>query len=98
MVLISMARSDNTGLGFAKNQRRANVLLSRASQLMVIFGDAKTLTQGEAITTDKLVPAMAYYASMNNSMFRSSPTLNWNLTDLFLLPLLTICILRQSPK
>lgn len=69
-MLISMARSDNTGLGFAKNQRRANVLLSRASQLMVIFGDAKTLTQGEAITTDKLVPAMAYYASMNNSMFQ----------------------------
>ena len=70
MVLISMARSDNTGLGFAKNQRRANVLLSRASQLMVIFGDANTLTQGEAITTDKLVPAMAYHASMNNSMFQ----------------------------
>jgi hypothetical protein len=70
VVLISMARSDNTGLGFAKNQRRANVLLSRASQLMVIFGDAKTLTQGEAITSDKLVPAMAYHASMNNSMFQ----------------------------
>ena len=37
---------------------------------MVIFGDANTLTQGEAMTTDKLVPAMAYYASKHNSMFQ----------------------------
>ena len=71
IVFISTVRSlvsghQLQGLGFAKDQRRANVMLSRASQLMVVVGDALNMaSQSQSL----LIPSLAYWCSDHNSMF-----------------------------
>lgn len=69
LVFVSLARSGADGLGFASDQRRANVLLSRSSQMLVIFGNAATWTRGHSSSSPLLVPFMAHYASRHQAMF-----------------------------
>ena len=58
------------GLGFAKDQRRANVMLSRASQLMVVVGDALNMAlQQRPHSQSLLIPSLAIWCSDHNSMF-----------------------------
>ena len=70
-VFISLAKSGKGARsGFANDQKRANVLFSRSSQFMCIFGNALTMTDGKsAVESNNLLPAMAHYASQNNAMF-----------------------------
>jgi hypothetical protein len=70
VVFVSTVRSaDLQGLGFAKDQRRANVMLSRASQLLVVIGDADNLVS-DAKSRELLLPSLAHWCSDNNAMFR----------------------------
>ena len=57
------------GLGFARDQRRATVMLSRSSQLMIIVGDAINAAL-EQRTPPLLLPSMSYWCSDNNNMFK----------------------------
>lgn len=68
IVLISLVKSGKE-MGFSNDQRRANVLLSRASQIMVIFGNALTVVSNEG-NKSLLIPSMARYCSVNNCMIR----------------------------
>eukprot|EP01036_Dinobryon_divergens_P030194 gene30194-39397_t len=64
----SLANPKLKGLGFAQDQRRANVMLSRSSQLMVIVGDAINAAL-EQRTPPLLIPSMSYWCNDHNSMF-----------------------------
>ena len=73
IVFISLVRSladpALKGLGFASDQRRANVMLSRASQLMVVVWDAANAAK--YMNSEKLlIPSMAYWCSNHASLFR----------------------------
>lgn len=87
IVFISCVRSlasnpGLTGLGFAKDQRRSNVMLSRSSQLMVVVGDALNMAAelcktvvgrgpgGAAVAKPLLLPALASWCSSHGSMYK----------------------------
>ena len=65
----SIASADLKGLGFAKDQRRACVMLSRASQLMVVVGDAENMAAA-GVGQQLLLPKLAWWCSDNTSMFQ----------------------------
>eukprot|EP00915_Cephaloidophora_sp_WS-2016_P005735 GHVH01007606.1.p1 GENE.GHVH01007606.1~~GHVH01007606.1.p1 ORF type:complete len:1799 (-),score=214.83 GHVH01007606.1:52-4785(-) len=49
IILLSLVRSNDRGItGFVKEPERVNVMLSRAREGLVIFGNLKTLTQADA--------------------------------------------------
>ena len=62
-------------MGFLKDRRRANVMLSRAQQLMVVVGDAEGLTAAASEDSSLLLPALASYATRNNCLFYIRTTL-----------------------
>ena len=64
----SLANPKLKGLGFAQDQRRANVMLSRSSQLMVIVGDAINAAL-EQRTPPILLPSMSNWCNDHNTMF-----------------------------
>ena len=59
-------------MGFAKDRRRANVMLSRAQQLMVVVGDAEGLTAAAMEDSSLLLPALACYAAKNKCLLTIS--------------------------
>lgn len=49
-MILSCVRSNPNGqIGFLNNMQRLNVALSRARHLLVIVGDARTLTQRSSV-------------------------------------------------
>lgn len=68
IVLISLAKSTGTGIGFAADDRRANVLLSRSSHLLIVFGNSNKLIE----CSPSVLSSMARYASDNACMFEVS--------------------------
>ena len=71
-MLVSLAKSGDTGLGFSTDQRRANVMLSRASNLLVIFGDWDNCVRDQDASTKLLLPSMALWASQRGVLYEVS--------------------------
>jgi hypothetical protein len=75
LVFVSTVRSlmskhiQLSGLGFAKDQRRSNVMLSRALQQMVIVGDAVNLAQEHKKNATLLLPSLVHWCVENDSMY-----------------------------
>ena len=76
IVFVSTVRSlaggqkEFSGLGFAKDQRRACVMLSRASQLLVVIGDAINMTTSQSEKDQLLLPRLSNWCSDNQSLFQ----------------------------
>lgn len=73
-VFVSLTRScapdsEASGLGFAKDSRRANVMLTRVKNMMVVVGDAINMVSSSKGKSGILIPLLAQHSSDTNSMF-----------------------------
>lgn len=76
-VFISLTRSsapdsEASGLGFAQDSRRANVMLTRVKNMMIVVGDAINMVTGSRGKSGILIPLLAQHASDSDSMFSVS--------------------------
>ena len=73
-MLVSLTKSKKSGLGFSKDQKRANVMLSRASKSLFIFGDWENSVSSQASSTPLLIPAMAHWAREKEVLYQVTAT------------------------
>ena len=104
-VFVSLTRSKGSGLGFARDQRRANVMLSRSSQLMVVFGDYFNFVEQLSSKTN-LITSLAVWSHQHDALFTVSndtltsfqPQENVRRAPMNVAPLKKLSSVLQNPK
>lgn len=62
IIIVSTVRSNTSTIGFLDNEKRLNVLLTRAKALLIIIGNPKTLSK------DKYWSKVIQYCRNNSSI------------------------------